>query len=1145
MQYFNIDPDMSEAFVEISEPNGLTDQIVGNNSMFVDIASFPHCNDWCDNAIKIMSSVTSATSNDNATANPLEDPPFNTGCTGVTLENTAWYYFKTNCNGGDVDVTFNNIVCNPGGTGIQVSITRLDAEPACEIANHTEVFCDYPGDESDIVWNGTSLPPEQIYYITIDGVSANTCNFKILLEGAVEFDPTFAMQGNREVNGIGNFPTIQAAVDSLEMYGVNGPVVFTVADIPFNEQIEIGLICGTDETNTITFKTWCDDCGNATIQHDADATDNYTLKLNRTEYINFEKFAFKALGSTNTRAVEIANGANNINFNNNFFTGINTSDNSDAFAVVYTDDATNPNTIVFNNNVFKDGSSGIFMVGKNTTQNISGLDISNNRFINQSYSAINLQNVNAPEITQNTITSNSTRTDFRGISLITCNNDLSLTGNDVSAISANGYGLFIDDVASTSGSEALIANNMFAIGTAGGTSYGINIESTTGNSEYINLYHNSVNSISTTGSAFKANTADYLNIRKNSFVSASGTSYDIASLTNTTEDWNNFMPAFAGNNSISINPSYMSAGNLHTENAGLSVGISIAGITLDIDGETRQATPFIGADEYLGDVQWTGNTDTDWNKSTNWNPGTQITDNTNVVIPTSPTGGNYPETNSNARNLAECKNMTIQTASHLYIAPEKYLTVWGDLNQNGTFILQSNATATASFINKGAINYGGSATTTMQQSIDEAKWHYISSPITNANSSIFNSPNFYAYNETINDTWSGQDFGGTIPVMGWEIYSGVLGIAEGYITYQNPQTVNFTGEFNTGNITHNLSYTAAAGNMLFDGWNLSGNPYPSSINWESSDITRTNVDHAIYFYQDDGSGAYNNYSYFVPSDWTSPYPSVAINRTTGCIPPNQSYFVKAAGAGASITYTNEARIHNDVTFYKSGKIAIPIIRMQVEMNNKIDETVIRFIPDATAEYDGEFDAHKLPGSVNGTPAIYSLAMPDSTNIAINTLSEISLETVVPVAIYSPETGVCNISINDLIIPDDYEAHFLDLQTGNKTMLKEDIVFEVSVSEGNIRNRYQIIFEEKLLSNNEIYSNIKIYSNLNNVFILIEEKDLNSKVEIFSIVGQKVYEGSLNSTNTQIPIHSVSGNYIVKVISRDRVIMQNVFIGNYK
>lgn len=1112
LQMFYVDPDPSSLVVWIENPNGLTDEIPINDTIYTRVDEFPHCNDHCAAAIELINAETSASSNANATIDPLEDPNFSTtGCSGVTLENTSWYYFTTNCRGGEVTVTFDNIVCSPGGTGVQVSITRLDAEPACDPANHTEVFCAFPGDEQDIIWNPTDLYPDTQYYITIDGVAGNTCDFKILLDGNVAFNPVDAMHGDRIIEpSSSTFPNFQAAIDSLNFYGVSGPVHFDVADVPFNEQILIGTICGVSDVNTITFETWCDDCGQAILEHNADATDNYTLKLYRTSYLNFKNFAFNALGTNNGRVLDISENTHDISFDNCSFNGISTSDNSDAFSLVYNfETIANSYNLNFIENEFNNGSFGLNFTGKNQTQNISGLNFDKCLFNNQSFSAINLVNSDAPIINQNIINSNSTRNDFRGISLISCNNELNLTSNIVSASSANGYGLFIDDLAGISGSEAQIINNMFSVGNGTGTSYGINIESSTGNSEYIYILFNSTNLLSTNGAAFRVNTADLLNIKNNNFISASANSYDVTTLTNSTENYNNFLPDYAGKgaNSININPIYLSVDNLHTENAGLQAGDNTTGISTDFDGETRQNPPYIGADEYLGSVIWTGNTDNDWNKATNWQPNTYISNATNVIIPTTPVGGNFPETNSNTDNLAETKNLTIQTGSHLYIAPNKYLTVWGIMNQNGTFVIQSDATGTGSFINKNTINYG-TETTTVQRYISPLMWHYVSSPITSAPVNLFHPNNFYFYDETVADSWNMQDFSGGL--MGWTFpTSGSnMNIMQGYITYQNQATVEFTGELNTDEITYNLSYTdntTTHGNSIFDGWNLIGNPYPSTLNWyDNNNITKTNIDGAIYFYIDDGTGAYNNYSYFLPESYTNPYPSIVLNRVSGCIPVSQSFFVKANSTGASITVNNGARIHNDVPFYKSNFEEPYQIRLTAFNSQYSDETILRFIPEATENYDGQLDAIKLVGYSVNVPYLFSLS-DDSLNLSINSLPQIDTNSIVNLGFKTGTAGQFSISMNDFILPDSITPYLLDLQENTETDLTKNNTYEFYSNIGTYRNRFKIIFKLQTNNNDNLTNqNIIVYSNKMNLFVnFIENPKPNTTITVYDITGKKI------------------------------------------
>ena len=170
-----------------SLPNGVVDQIPFNDTILVSFANFPNCNDHCSNAIELTLGTTSASQTSFATANSAEDPSFS-NCSGVTLENTVWYFFTTTAEGGDVTLTFQNTVCSPSSNGIQVSVDQLIGTP-CDPAGYVNVFCSNSGSTNDIVWGPVNLPGNTTYYITIDGYANNDCDFQISLQGAVTPPP--------------------------------------------------------------------------------------------------------------------------------------------------------------------------------------------------------------------------------------------------------------------------------------------------------------------------------------------------------------------------------------------------------------------------------------------------------------------------------------------------------------------------------------------------------------------------------------------------------------------------------------------------------------------------------------------------------------------------------------------------------------------------------------------------------------------------------------------------------------------------------------------------------------------------------------------------------------------------------------------
>ena len=229
---------------------------------------------------------------------------------------------------------------------------------------------------------------------------------------------------------------------------------------------------------------------------------------------------------------------------------------------------------------------------------------------------------------------------------------------NVTATNSGGYGGRGIDVNTGSATSNLRISNNFVAGIngSGWSSFaldaiiGIRLTGTTGG---VSLYYNSVNlsgnysvsSASTYQSAalFVASTVTALDVRNNIFsnslVNTSGTAskayafYSAAAKTAyTTINYNDYYTggasqAFLGNlggtgssvgttgdminlaafkattgtgqdvNSLNIDPTFTSATDLHTINSALAAGTAISGVTVDIDGETRNTPPYIGADE--------------------------------------------------------------------------------------------------------------------------------------------------------------------------------------------------------------------------------------------------------------------------------------------------------------------------------------------------------------------------------------------------------------------------------------------------------------------------------------------------------------------------------------------------------------------
>ena len=179
----NITNNSSTIAVWANNPNGLTDQIFENDTIYGYSSTFPDCNDHCSNATQLGLGTTTASQTSNATSNPGEDPNY-AGCGFLTVENTVWFQFTTNSSGDSVQIFFENQVCAPSQNGIQISIDSADT--ACDPSTYTNLFCSATSDTAAVVWGPRQLAANTTYYIAIDGFAGSDCDFDIRILGAVD-----------------------------------------------------------------------------------------------------------------------------------------------------------------------------------------------------------------------------------------------------------------------------------------------------------------------------------------------------------------------------------------------------------------------------------------------------------------------------------------------------------------------------------------------------------------------------------------------------------------------------------------------------------------------------------------------------------------------------------------------------------------------------------------------------------------------------------------------------------------------------------------------------------------------------------------------------------------------------------------------
>ncbi|MBN2663618.1 MAG: T9SS type A sorting domain-containing protein [Bacteroidales bacterium] len=479
-----------------------------------------------------------------------------------------------------------------------------------------------------------------------------------------------------------------------------------------------------------------------------------------------------------------------------------------------------------------------------------------------------------------------------------------------------------------------------------------------------------------------------------------------------------------------------------------------------------------------------------------WGAGSNIADNIpyNVTV----SQGTTPSIllmNATRYALGELlieQNATLEVANATGQLTVNNLTVDAD----GSIVLKSpsdNGVA-GSLITYGTVSNSG--TMIAERYVSGFKYTYLSPPNTVTNSQLFTNnsngyynPNFYSYNQAFDSPFEPTSATYSIwkdPTYefdnAWEAAhdgSGGTGIildvaGRGYAYYNDINKMfEFDGTFTSGNQTLKVFYDdndngTNLNGGYFDGWNLIANPYPSAMDWTNASWDRTYVDASIYYW--DGTFENEgNYKYYIASAYDDG--TNVVNGGSQFIPASQAVFVKAklsAGSvGENFTIPNNARTHNTQDFWgkskatKNSKTSAGYIRLLASANNLTDELVVRYIPEGTVDYDGDFDAYKLYSSSSNAPQIYSYNSINGAGYAINSLPVDNMNDVLPLGIEIQKQGLseCKIELTDNNMGNKH-IYLEDVELSNYQNLTVNSVYSFNITDGSdVRGRFFIHYQE--------------------------------------------------------------------------------------
>lgn len=332
----------------------------------------------------------------------------------------------------------------------------------------------------------------------------------------------------------------------------------------------------------------------------------------------------------------------------------------------------------------------------------------------------------------------------------------------------------------------------------------------------------------------------------------------------------------------------------------------------------------------------------------------------------------------------------------------------GNFSTNNSLTLISDANGTARIAEITGGNISGDVTVQRYIDAGATNWRFLSSPISGATLADLD-------DDFITSGFPGSNFPEFIP-SGWtEIFTSVyyydetfagpvdsgyvrasdisnaMDVGEGLwvwsgdtITGTDPFIVDVTGTINSGTINLPVSYTNS-GVADDDGWNMVGNPYPCSIDWDDPSITKTNINNAIYIWNPD------------IEQFASYAGGVGVNGGSNEIAAFQGFWVQA-NAASPVLKVEEASKNAavDASFIKERTPVIPLT-INIQGYYGVDQTAINIQENATEAYDPAYDAFKMPSSNYYLPQITTV-IDNSVDLSINQIS--NHQTTIPVKILS-------------------------------------------------------------------------------------------------------------------------------------------------
>ncbi|MEQ9169055.1 MAG: T9SS type A sorting domain-containing protein [Fulvivirga sp.] len=305
-------------------------------------------------------------------------------------------------------------------------------------------------------------------------------------------------------------------------------------------------------------------------------------------------------------------------------------------------------------------------------------------------------------------------------------------------------------------------------------------------------------------------------------------------------------------------------------------------------------------------------------------------------------------------------------------------------------------------------------------------YRYLSSPVSGANLEQWRDD--FPITGTFDDPSTGTGINSTNPSLyryieslpgladdGYEAYpasgalaSSTIEVGRGYAAFiregASSTVIDVTGTVNLANnadIDLNVTYNDDGNGPANEGWNLVGNPFASSIDWDNvlsgTGGTRVNVNQGIQV-RDNGAGG----TYRVWDGSTG-------DLNAGVIGTGQAFWVQTTANGPSLTLNELAKTSSTGTFFREEK-SDPIEVLQISLSDGVDtdNTFVKIIEGATLGYD-------LGDTPNLNNVIFDVTTiaGDGVNLAINAIDYAGCSLSLPINVADVSSGEYTLSFSQM------------------------------------------------------------------------------------------------------------------------------------